>query len=68
MQLLRMIRLGSLVVACAAVGCARLRSSSLIGPGSTAPPLEAVAWINGPPPDADSLAGKVVVVDVWAFW
>lgn len=68
MQLNRTIRLGGLMLVCAAVGCARLRSSTLIGPGTTAPPLEAAAWINGPPPDAASLAGKVVVVDVWAYW
>jgi thiol-disulfide isomerase/thioredoxin len=27
-----------------------------------------MGWINGPPPDASTLSGKVVVVEVWAHW
>jgi thiol-disulfide isomerase/thioredoxin len=50
-------------------GCARLRSTtSVLAPGTKPPPIEAAGWINGPAPTADQLNGKVVVVDVWAFW
>lgn len=37
-------------------------------PGETAPPIEAEGWLNGEPPSAAELAGKVVVVDAWAHW
>ncbi|HEV3006039.1 MAG TPA: TlpA disulfide reductase family protein, partial [Pirellulales bacterium] len=33
--------------------------------GSELPDLVAEGWLNGPPPNVDDLAGKVVVVDVW---
>ena len=39
-----------------------------LGPGATAPPLTVPSWINGEGPTPEELAGKVVVVDVWAFW
>ncbi len=39
-----------------------------LGPGSKAPVIEAEGWLNGKPPVAADLAGKVVVVDAWAFW
>lgn len=32
------------------------------------PAIEAAGWINGPPPDQNALAGKVVVIEVWASW
>jgi hypothetical protein len=34
-------------------------------PGEPLPPLVAEGWINGPPP---SLRGRVVVLEVWAYW
>ena len=36
--------------------------------GIRLPAIEAAGWINGPPPDRDALAGKVVVIEVWASW
>jgi hypothetical protein len=36
--------------------------------GELAPPLEAAGWLNGPAPTDMTLAGKVLVVDVWADW
>lgn len=39
-----------------------------LAPGNPAPPLQASGWVNGTPPTAESLAGKVVVVDAWATW
>ncbi len=39
-----------------------------LAPGNPAPPLNASGWVNGTPPTAESLAGKVVVVDAWATW
>lgn len=31
-------------------------------------PLLAEGWLNGSAPGERSLAGKVVVVNVWAYW
>lgn len=36
--------------------------------GIQLPAIEAGGWINGPPPDRDTLVGKVVVIEVWASW
>ncbi len=36
--------------------------------GLRLPAIEATGWINGLPPDRDALAGKVVVIEVWASW
>ena len=36
--------------------------------GIRLPEIEAAGWINGPPPTRDALAGKVVVIEVWASW
>ena len=39
-----------------------------LGVGATQPEFQAAGWINGPAPAASDLAGKVVVIDVWAHW
>lgn len=33
-----------------------------------APSIKAAGWLNGEPPAEDFFAGKVVVVDAWAYW
>lgn len=33
-----------------------------------APPIRAAGWLNGKPPTAADLRGKVVVIDAWAYW
>ena len=38
------------------------------GGGKPAPEILAQGWLNGAPPSTSDLAGKVVVVDVWAHW
>lgn len=37
-------------------------------PGADAPPIVAQGWLNGEAPTPESLAGKVVLIDVWASW
>jgi hypothetical protein len=49
-------------------GCEMGGSGNLLNPGAPAPPLRAPEWVGGAAPSAASLAGKVVVVDVWAHW
>ena len=39
-----------------------------LGVGATPPKLLAAGWLNGTTPSESELAGKVVVVDVWAYW
>jgi peroxiredoxin len=34
-------------------------------PGETAPPITAAGWLNGEPPTAADVSGKVIVVDAW---
>lgn len=36
--------------------------------GQPLPKLEAEGWLNGPGPTEEELAGKVVVIDAWAYW
>ncbi|HJT32412.1 MAG TPA: hypothetical protein VJ783_10250 [Pirellulales bacterium] len=36
--------------------------------GRTLPELRARGWINGTPPSLSDLGGKVVVLDLWAYW
>jgi hypothetical protein len=49
-------------------GCSLRSKSSLMPPGTTPPLIAADGWINGPGPDDDALDGKVVVLDIWAYW
>ena len=59
----------AMILAVAIIGCARMHSSStLMPPGTVVPPLHVDGWINGPGPEAEDLAGKVVGLDAWAFW
>ena len=37
-------------------------------PGESAPALVAAGWLNGNAPTAESLHGRVVVVEAWASW
>ncbi len=37
-------------------------------PHGPAPTIAAAGWVNGEAPTKESLAGKVVVIDVWATW
>ena len=59
-----------LIVTSFLVGCEMGAPSSpaALGKGSVAPELVAEGWFNGKPPEKADLAGKVVVVDVWAHW
>jgi hypothetical protein len=43
-------------------------NSNLLGAGDTPPELLAEGWLNGTAPTESELAGKVIVVDVWAYW
>lgn len=36
--------------------------------GPPLPELQAQGWINGPSSSRADLLGKVVVIDVWAWW
>ena len=45
-----------------------LSSGTLLSPGSEAPPISALGWLNGGPPPADQLEGNVVVIDCFASW
>lgn len=36
--------------------------------GRLAPEIRAEGWINGPGPTSQELAGKIVVLDIWAYW
>lgn len=45
---------------------AALKHRSLIG--ELAPPLEPIAWVNGPAATAQTLRGKVLLIDFWAVW
>ena len=49
-------------------GGGRAPGAAGLAVGKKAPPLEAELWINGDEPTAESLQGKVIVVDAWAHW
>ena len=65
-------RISAAVCATAAVcllavsGCGR--PSTLLPSGSPAPKIEAEGWVNGSAPADSDLAGRVLVIDVWAYW
>ena len=64
--------LALLILMAAVVSSFRQRGGSSLGGGlavgELAPAIEAQGWLNGPPPDADDLAGKVLVIHAWASW
>lgn len=39
-----------------------------VKPGADVPAIEAAAWLNGEPPNAEARKGKVLVIDFWAHW
>lgn len=47
---------------------ARPRDEAKLLPQGPAPEIRAVGWVNGEAPTKASLAGKVVVIEVWATW
>lgn len=54
-------------------GCSRSADNSEMAPlaaGQPLPTIQADGWLNvqGAPPTNEELAGKVVVIDVWAYW
>ncbi len=66
----RRIAVGLLLLLGLAWGCGQGRSSgsNVLTPGSAPPTLVAEGWLHGSPLAWEQLAGKVVVVDVWAYW
>ncbi len=73
----RSFTLVMLAVLAVSIGFALLMRSGLVvrkeqqggaEPGTRAPAIMAQGWLNGDAPTANSLAGKVVVVDAWATW
>ena len=60
------IALGLLPLLALVCGCEQ--GSSGMAAGSAPPPLAAEGWLNGSPVRWEQLAGKVVVVDIWAHW
>ncbi|MFO1020301.1 MAG: TlpA disulfide reductase family protein [Planctomycetales bacterium] len=57
-----------LVIIIAIVGRGSRQQRGGIAVGTPAPAISAAGWMNGAAPTAESLRGKVVVVDVWATW
>ena len=56
-----------LVITGMCAGCG-IQGDGPLGRGATSPRLLAEGWLNGTAPSESELAGKVVVVDVWAHW
>ena len=62
-----------LVLGCM-IGCSqadRPTSDDELAPlpvGAPMPSLSVEGWINGSGPSPEALVGKVVVIDVWAYW
>ncbi len=46
----------------------RQRKGGVLTAGQKAPEITAEGWLNGEPPTAESLSGKVVFVHAWATW
>ena len=44
-----------------------IAASCLASAASTLPPLKATRWVNSPPLTAETLRGKVVLVDFWEY-
>ena len=49
-------------------GPTRYESTSLLGPGEMLPTLQAEGWLNGPALSGETLTGRVIVIDCWAYW
>lgn len=49
-------------------GCRVKQSGGTLARGVSSPPLVAEGWLNGTAPSQSDLAGKVILVDVWAYW
>jgi cytochrome c biogenesis protein CcmG/thiol:disulfide interchange protein DsbE len=60
------IALGLLLALALVWGCQQMPGG--LAPGALPPPLLAEGWLNGWPDRWEQLSGKVVVVDIWAYW
>ena len=67
--------LAIMLVGAAAIGITLLMKQSMQPVRSSSPrvgkpfpALKVEGWLNGPGPAADELAGKILVVDAWAYW
>lgn len=56
------------LVVMAIIGELRPATATGAAVGDVAPPIEAAGWINGDAPTAESLDGKVVLIEAWATW
>lgn len=63
---LRPFRLLGLLGLGVLLGCEQ--TPAPVGIGAPAPALVAQGWLNGTPANWPQLAGRVVVIDVWAYW
>jgi hypothetical protein len=57
-----------LVIIAMFVGCSAREASGPLGAGAMPPAILAEGWLNGTAASESELAGKVIVVDVWAYW
>ena len=56
------------LLACAAIVGCDAGPRSLISSGESLPELRVAGWLGGEIPSWESLKGKVVVVESWAYW